>query len=292
MRNNSYLWTSVKVSDITVSDITDYFVDRDFLTEFRRFGNVFCCWFFIWNFESPSYVYFQFLWPTERESIPHVSAMAVIISTKSEVIPPSIYRIRLRTSSIWLQLRLFSPTFYCICKRPGIAIGTTVRYLDPRFPHTLRNFRRFKGDFHKFLHYVFWKSAPYFYSRFAWPTDVVNIPHASTLTSIISAKFEVDMTSHCRVTAFLLPMCYMTWWPWPFDLEELYHVTNLTTKLEEWYVYSYLSWVITSSIGSDKIKMRMRLLGSKTITFLESPPTIYLFTIQLLWCTTTIKGRL
>ena len=36
-----------------------------------------------------------------------------------------------------------------------------------------------------------------------WPTDLESIPHASTPTLIIFAKIEVDMTSHCRVTAFL-----------------------------------------------------------------------------------------
>ena len=44
---------------------------------------------------------------------------------------------------------------------------------------------------------------PYFYFRFVWPTDLESIPPASTPTSIIPTKFEVDMTIHCRVTAFL-----------------------------------------------------------------------------------------
>jgi len=44
---------------------------------------------------------------------------------------------------------------------------------------------------------------PYFYIGFVWTTDLESIPHASTHTSIILTKFEVDMTIHCRVTAFL-----------------------------------------------------------------------------------------
>jgi len=52
---------------------------------------------------------------------------------------------------------------------------------------------------------------PYFYFRFVWPTDLESIPHASTPTSAISTKFEVDMTIHCRVIAFLS----VTLWPWP-----------------------------------------------------------------------------
>ena len=44
---------------------------------------------------------------------------------------------------------------------------------------------------------------PYFYFRFVWPTDLETIPHASTPTSIILTRFEVDMTIHCPVIAFL-----------------------------------------------------------------------------------------
>jgi len=47
------------------------------------------------------------------------------------------------------------------------------------------------------------KCPPYFYFRFVWPTDLESILHASTPTSIIPTKFEVDMTTHCRVIAFL-----------------------------------------------------------------------------------------
>jgi len=47
------------------------------------------------------------------------------------------------------------------------------------------------------------ESPPYFYFRFVWPTDLESIPHASTTTSITPTKFEVDMTIHCRVIAFL-----------------------------------------------------------------------------------------
>jgi len=38
----------------------------------------------------------------------------------------------------------------------------------------------------------------YFYFRFVWPTVLESIPQASILT-----KFEVDITTHCRVTDFL-----------------------------------------------------------------------------------------
>ena len=44
---------------------------------------------------------------------------------------------------------------------------------------------------------------PYFYFRFVSPTDLESISHALTPTSIIPTKFEVVMTIHCRVIAFL-----------------------------------------------------------------------------------------
>jgi len=40
-------------------------------------------------------------------------------------------------------------------------------------------------------------------SGFVWPTGLESIPHASTPTSIIPTNFEVDITRHCRVIAFL-----------------------------------------------------------------------------------------
>jgi len=72
----------------------------------------------------------------------------------------------------------------------------------PRFPITVQNF----GDLATFsVDYciLYSECPPYFYFRFVWPTDLESIPPASTPTSIIPTKFEVDMTIHCRVTAFL-----------------------------------------------------------------------------------------
>jgi len=127
--------------------------------------------------------------------------------------------------------------------------------------------------------------------------DLQSIPHASTPTSIIPTKFEVDITIHCRVIAF----SYAHTRPcdldlWPFDLEQLMymgdHVTNLATQfkhptpIRSWFMsYNVSLWL--------PLRMRMRPLrmrritwpvnrGSKTITFLESPTPICLCTIQLL----------
>ena len=133
---------------------------------------------------------------------------------------------------------------------------------------------------------------PYFDFRFVWPTDLESIPHASTPTSIIPTKFEVDRTIHC----------WDVTWPgdidlWPFDLEQLPymsgHVTNHATKFED--PTTIRSWV-TSYNGFLwlSLKMPTRLLrmrritrpvsrGSKTITFLESPMLICLYNMQLRW---------
>ena len=72
----------------------------------------------------------------------------------------------------------------------------------PRFPIGMPNF----GDLATFsvdFCILYSECPPYFYFRFVWPTNLECIPHASTPTLIITTKFEVDVTIHCRVTAFL-----------------------------------------------------------------------------------------
>jgi len=87
----------------------------------------------------------------------------------------------------------------------------------PRFPIRVLNF----GDLATFsvdFCILYADCPPYFYFRLVWPTDLESIPHASTRTSIIPTKFEVDMTIHCRVIAFLsadTSRDLVTLWPWP-----------------------------------------------------------------------------
>jgi len=72
----------------------------------------------------------------------------------------------------------------------------------PRFPIRVQKF----GDLATFsvdFCILYTECPPYFYFRFAWPTDLESIPHASTPTSTIPTGFEVDMTINCRVIAFL-----------------------------------------------------------------------------------------
>ena len=95
--------------------------------------------------------------------------------------------------------------------------------------------RRFGDLFRWFLHLRL-NVQPYFYCRFVWPTDLESIPHASTPTSIIPTKFEVDITIHCQVVAFLSAHTSRDLVTLTFDLEQLTcmagHVTNLATKFE------------------------------------------------------------
>ena len=72
----------------------------------------------------------------------------------------------------------------------------------PRFPVRVQHFRdlaTFSGNFY----ILYTECPPYFYFPFVWPTDLRSIPQASIPTSIISTNFEVNITIHCRVIAFL-----------------------------------------------------------------------------------------
>jgi len=113
----------------------------------------------------------------------------------------------------------------------------------PRFPIRVQNFSCV--DFC----ILYAECAPYFYFRFVWPTDLESIPHASTPTSIIPTKFEVDMTIHCRVIAFL-----------PADTSRDF--VTLTSDLLT--SNSCCAWRVTWSI-----------------TFFESSTLICLFTMHL-----------
>jgi len=160
---------------------------------------------------------------------------------------------------------------------------------QPRFPHRVRHFSNLATVSIDFcISYA--ESLPYFYFRFVWPTDLESILQASTPTAINFIKFEVDMT-----IAFLLLIHYVTLWSWPLT------VWPWTVVIHGWsrdqpchqfwrrYAYSFLSYNVSHWLP---LKTRMRPLcmgritwpvskGSKTITYLESPTPICLFTIQL-----------
>jgi len=135
---------------------------------------------------------------------------------------------------------------------------------------------------------------PYFYLLFVWPTDLESIPHVSILTSIISTKFEVDMTIHCRVIAFLSVDTSRDSVTLTFDFEQLLcmagHVSNFATKFEDptpirsrLMSYNVSRWL---PLKMRTLLLRMRRItwpasrGSKTVTFLESPTLICLFSMH------------
>jgi len=122
-----------------------------------------------------------------------------------------------------------------------------------------------------------------------------------TLTpmSIIPTKFEVDNDT---LPSYSIFVCwYVTWLCdldfWPFDSEQLLcmagHVTNLATKFEDPKPIS--SWFMSHNVSRWlPLRTRTRPLrtrrttwpvstGSETITFLESPTLICLFTMHLQW---------
>jgi len=177
----------------------------------------------------------------------------------------------------------------------GVNLYTAVRFPDPDFLlecNISAIWRRFPLIFAFYMLNVRHIST----SGLFWPTDLESIPHASTPKWIIPTKFEVDMTIHCRVIAFLFADTSRDCDLWPFDLEQLSHmashVTNLATKFED--PKPICSWVTSYNVSRRlPLKMHTRPLrmrritwpvsrGSKTIIFLESPTPICLFTIQLL----------
>ena len=94
----------------------------------------------------------------------------------------------------------------------------------PRFSVRVQNFgdlATFSIDFCS----LYAECPPHFYFRFAWPTDLESIPHASTPTSIIATKFEdptpIRSWVMCYNVSHWLPLkmrtgqLRMRWITWP-----------------------------------------------------------------------------
>jgi len=144
----------------------------------------------------------------------------------------------------------------------------------PRFPTTVHNF----GDLATFsvdFCILYAECPPYFYFRFVWPTDLESVPHASTPTSIIPTKFEVDITIHCPVIAFLLADMSRDHVILTFDLLTLNswsrpymagHVANVATKFED--PKAIRSWVMSYNVSRWlPLRMRTRPLRMRQITW-------------------------
>jgi len=167
-----------------------------------------------------------------------------------------------------------------------------------RFPVRVQNFGDlaiFSVDF-----CILYAECPtYFYFRFVWHTDLESIPHVSTPTSIISTKFEVDITIHCRVIAFLSAHTSLDLVTLTFDLLTLnswrtWRVTwpTLPPSLNTLCLSVVDLWVITFPLGYHWECVRGHCActesrdpwvgGQKQLHFLEFQTPICLFTIQLL----------
>jgi len=124
----------------------------------------------------------------------------------------------------------------------------------PRFPVRVQNF----GDLATFsvdFCILYSECPPYFYFRLVWSTDLESIPHVSTPTLIIPTKFEVDMTIHCRVTAFVFADTSRDLVTLTFDLLTLnschtWRVTwsTLPPSLKTLWLFVHELWVITVPI--------------------------------------------
>ena len=140
----------------------------------------------------------------------------------------------------------------------------------PRFPLRVQKF----GDLATFsVDYciLYSECPPYFYFRFVWPTDLESIPHWSTPTSIIPTKVKAPKPIRSWVMS-----------------DNVSHWLPLKMR-------TIRSWVMSDNVSHWlPLKMRTRPLlmrritwpisrGLKTITFLESPTPICLFTMHLRW---------
>ena len=114
----------------------------------------------------------------------------------------------------------------------GVNLDAAVRFADPDFLSECKISAIWR---HFPLMFAFYAEClPYFYFRVVWPIDLKSIPHASTPTSIIPTKFEVDMTINSQGMRFCMLIRHVSL---TFDLEQTSHmashVTNLATKYED-----------------------------------------------------------
>jgi len=178
----------------------------------------------------------------------------------------------------------------------------------PPFPIRVQNF----GDLATFsvdYCFLYCEYPPYFYFRFVWPTDLKSIPHASTPTSIIPTKFEVDMTIHCRVIALLSANTSRDLVTLTFDLLtwnsfSVWRVTwtTLPPSLKPLRQSVLDLWGITFSIDYHWKCVRGHcacaesrhswLGGQKRLHFWNPRPRFAYSLYNFYWATTTIKGCL
>ena len=88
---------------------------------------------------------------------------------------------------------------------------------------------------------------------------ILNVRHISTSNPHVDNSHQVWSWYDYISTAELQRFCHVTWWPWPFDLEQLSymagHVHNPATEFED--PKTIRSWV-TSYNGSHWLALKMR----------------------------------
>jgi len=189
-----------------------------------------------------------------------------------------------------------------------VNLDTAVRFADPDFLlecKILAIWQRFFVDFC----ILYSECPPYFYFRFVWPTDLESIPYASTPMLIISTKFEVDMTIHCRVTAFLSADTSRDLVTLNFDVLTLsschtWRVTcpTLLPSLKTLRLFVHELRVITVPIDYHRKCVSGHCAcaesrdpwvgGQKRLHFWNPRPRFAYSLYNFYWATTTIKGRL
>ena len=152
----------------------------------------------------------------------------------------------------------------------GVNLDTAVRFTDPDFLLECKILAIFGDVFCWFLHFYMLNVRHISTSGLFVTTERESIPHASTPTSIIPTRFEVDMTIHCRVIVFLsadTPRDLMTL---TFDLLTLNicHTWRVTWPTLPSSMKTLRSWVMSYNISRWlPLKMRTRLLRMRRITW-------------------------
>ena len=178
----------------------------------------------------------------------------------------------------------------------GVNLDTAVRFADPDFLLECKMsaiWRRFPLIFAFYMPNVRHISTSGLF-------DLESIPHASTPTSIIPTKFEVNMCIHCRVIAFLsadtsrdlvtltfalLTLCSCHAWrvTWPTLPPSMKTLRLSVLELRVLTFPISCHWKCIRGHCACAESRDPWVGGSKTITFLESPTPICLFTVKLRW---------
>jgi len=183
----------------------------------------------------------------------------------------------------------------------SVNLDTAVRFVDPDFLLECKIsaiWRRFPLIFAFYIlnvrHIEIWRTFPVCVTY--WPRK-----YTTRVDPHVDNSHQVRSWYDHPLPSYSVLVCWYVTWPCdldlcPFDLEQLSfmasHVTNLATKYEDptpirFWVTSYnVSLWLPLKIRTRPLRMRRITWpvsrGSKTITYLEYPTPICLFTMQFL----------